>query len=831
MMTVTELLSQLDLERYASVFIENEIDFQTLGILTDADLKELGLPFGPRKRLLSAMAERQAEPIRPPAPSERRQVTVLFCDMVSFTELAHRVDPEVLERIVRIYEDSCAQCITRYDGYVFQRLGDGVVAFFGFPHAHEGEAERAIRAALEILQAMEHTDDPEAGGRIHVRIGIATGIVVVSSAENRAVGETMTLAARLQSLADRDMIVVSERVQRLASGAFVYLDLGEHDLKGIRRRTRAYGVVGISSAETRFDATAGPALTRLVGRQSEFRALRRCWEIAESGSGNAVLLSGDAGIGKSRMLSALCEILQPGKARVLRLQCSPFFASSAFHPITTALVRALALDGEKSADEKLNKLETLLAGSDHPGTDVCLIAAMFSIPFESRYGPLNMSPRRIKAETSRLLVDTVAQAVGQRPGLLLVEDLHWADPSTVEVLNTLIEQLSSLPLLVVLTHRPEFDSPWPESHHVSHLRLSRLSEAESRELVVSSAGGKELPPELVRQIVMKADGVPLFVEELTRAMIASGSLVEEEHRYRYRNIFSNVSLPETLRDSLAARLDGVPAAKQIAQVGAVVGREFSFQMLAALELMPETALERGLTVLTDSGLVSRDADTSRGMYTFSHALVQDAAYESLLKSERHPLHRRIASVIGKRWPETADTHPELLAHHYTAAGDSRTAIPFWHRAGDAARKAFALTEAATHLRRGLELLDEVAPGVDRDHMETGLRMTLAPTIIAQSGWANRDVSSILEPAWMIAESRRHYPAYLPILSALSVHYMCLGELRTALTWAEKLLEAGTVTGDDTLSIVGHRAASACYYWAGEFLAARRHGDVLQSTLR
>jgi class 3 adenylate cyclase/predicted ATPase len=825
-------LKSHDLEQFLKIFEENEVDLVTLRVLIESDLKELGLPFGPRKRILNLLNEEKALEKAAAAGAhtgsvigERRQLTVLFCDMVGFTKLAYKLDPETLQIIIRAYEEACAACVNRYEGYVFTTLGDGVVAFFGFPLAHESEAERAVHAGLEIVEAMARLHVPGAG-RLQVRIGIASGMVVVASGERNAVGETMNLASRLQTIAKPGSVVVSDRVRRLAGGGFEYEDLGEKELKGVSGLTQVYRVVGISQTESRFEAATQQGLTPIVGRDAEISALMDSWvEVREKGSGRAVLLRGEAGIGKSRMTSALRERLQDETSQTRLFQCSPFFVNSAFYPIRASFERALSLGRNPAADTRLDRLEALVV--DRLGLareDMRFIAALLSIPYQERYGTILVSPKLAKEETMRVLIEFVRAQAREEPTLLLFEDAHWADPTTLDLLGRFVDLLADIPALLVITARPEFSSPLIGHPAVTVMDLAKFTPTQSGSLVAKIVGGKALPPGLAAQIIARTDGVPLFVEELTKTILESGDLIVEGDHYAYAGSSATVRIPETLRDSLMARLDRVAVSKEIAQVGSVIGREFSYELIAGLELMSEDSLGNGLQHLISSGLATCHGEIPNAVYTFSHGLVQDAAYDSLLKSRRKKLHGDIVHLLEERWPETRDTAPELLAFHHTAAERYPVAAPLWLRAGEVAIQRFALPEAITHLRTGMSALSRLRPSKARDRMEISLRTALGPALVAQRGWGQAEVSDVLEPAWRLAQSLNHTEAYLPILNALAVHYMCMDQLVESLRWADRLLKAGAELSDDRLEIVGHRAASACHYWLGEFAAARLSGD-------
>jgi class 3 adenylate cyclase/tetratricopeptide (TPR) repeat protein len=848
MSDIRQWLKDLGLERFADAFEREELTPADLSELSDDELKELGLPLGPRKRVLKAIeALRTGGTILPPHSSgsdatkplaetilasnnglegERRQLTVLFCDMVGFTELANRVDPEVLQGIIRRYEDQCAVCVTRYEGYVYQKLGDAIVAFFGYPLAHEGEAERAIHAGLEIVAAFSKLE-VEQVGHLQVRVGIATGLVVVSPARG-AVGETMNLASRLQGIAQPGSIVVSERVQRLAGGSFEYHDLGAHTLKGIAQPTRAYRIAGVSEATSRFEAATREGLTPLVGREEELGLLLERWALAQDGKGQVVLLSGEPGIGKSRISTTLGERLGGQGAQALRLQCSPYYVNSAFWPSIDNFERALKFDRDEPPESKLDKLEGLIVTHyGRPAADVRFVASMLSIPCEQRYGTLAITPQKHKDETLRSLVDLVEAAARKQPTVMLYEDLHWNDPTSLELLDLLVDRVRGFPLLVVLTHRPEFEPRWSHHEHVTALSLLRLPRAQSAAMVLRVTGGKPLPGDLLEQILTKTDGVPLFLEELTKSFLESGELKDTGESYEYSGPTRQVAIPATLRDLLTARLDRSRPVKEIAQIGAVIGREFSHELIGAVAPLTPTQLDTALGQLIESGLAHRRGTPPEASYVFKHALIRDAAYDSLLKSRRQELHDNIARAIDERFPWIAQGEPEVLAHHNTQAGRHLSAIPLWQKAGELALARLALPETISHLNKGLELITALPGSAERDGHELALRIPLGTAWQALRGWANPEVWNSLHPALALAKSLGRNDALLPILWGLTLNVVTQGRIAEAFQWVKETLETAKATRDPNLSITGHVLANTYYYFIGSpHEALHHHREVL-----
>ncbi len=664
--------------------------------------------------------------------AERRQLTVMFCDLVGSTALAERLDPEALHALLVQYQDTCAEVIGRYEGHIARYVGDGLLVYFGYPQAHEDDAQRGVRAGLGIVDAIRELEAKigNSNVRLAVRIGISTGLVVAGDIgsgerreENAIVGETPNLAARLQAIAEPNTVVIGASTQHLVEGLFDCDDLGAQNLKGISQAVSAYRVRAESGVPSRFEAKATRGLTPLVGREEEIGLLRKRWSEARDGEGQVALLSGEAGIGKSRIVRGFRERLEAEAHNRVLYYGSPYHQNSAFYPAIDQLERALRFKKEDPPAQKLEKLETMLSDLGLPVMEHApYLASLLAIPLDSRYPTAELDPEQLKRKTIETIVTIVCAMSAQQPVLMVVEDAHWIDPSTRELISFLIERLQSRRLFLLITCRPEFESPWGAHTHITSLTLNRLSRKESAAMIAKVTRGKSIPDEIRDQIVDKTDGVPLFVEELTKTVLESGLLKVAGDRYVLSGPLSALAIPTSLQDSLMARLDRLGAVKEVAQLAATLGRTFSYDLVTAVSPLAEKELQDALAKLVQAELIYRRGLPPASSYEFKHALVQDTAYQSLLKSTRQQHHQRIAHVLEEKFPEIAESEPELLAHHCFQGEVWDKGVAYSRQAGAKAATRSAYREAVTCFEQALGGLTHLPES--RETLEQGIDLRL-----------------------------------------------------------------------------------------------------------
>ncbi len=768
MQQIADWLQKLGLGQYAQRFAENDISFAVLPDLTDQDLKEIGVAsLGHRRQLLRAITELKGSeegtrkpsiddiaPIAPHDTAERRQVTVMFSDLVGSTALSARMDPEDLREIISGYQKCVAETVQRFGGFVAKYMGDGVLVYFGYPQAHEDDAERAVRAGLDLVAAVSalKTHAP-----LQTRVGIATGLVVVgdligsgASQEQAIVGETPNLAARLQSIAEPDSVVIGESTRRLVGNLFELEDLGSEELKGITGVVRAWAALRAASVESRFDALHASGLTQLVGRNEELELLLRRWAKAKTGEGQVVLLSGEPGIGKSRLTAALMERLAGEPHTRLRYFCSPQHTDSPLFPIISQTERAAGFAHVDSAQVKLDKLDALLAQSFTPQQDAALLAEMLSVPNDGRYPALGLPPQLRRQKTLEALTTQIGALSQANAVLMIFEDVHWADPTSFEALNRVVDLIRTISVLLIVSYRPEFEPTWVGLPHVTSLILNRLGEREIAALIDGVTGNTPLPANIRDGIIERTDGIPLFVEEMTKAVMEAGA-AEAPERAVAAIPASSIAVPASLHASLMARLDRLGSAKEVAQIGSVIGREFSHSLLEAVAGKPKAELQWALSRLVEAGLLFSQGALPHATYSFKHALVQDAAYDTLLRQPRRALHARIADALEHHFEEVAENQPELLARHHTEAGLIEKAASFWGKAGQRSLERSALVEAVAQLARALDQLGTLpgTPALRQEHVR--LQVAVITPLLHVKGYASPETKAAVERARLLIE--------------------------------------------------------------------------------
>jgi class 3 adenylate cyclase/tetratricopeptide (TPR) repeat protein len=839
---IASWLARLGLDKYIDAFTTNEVDLDALQHLSEGDLKELGLPLGPRRKIMAAIAsiEHEAklpppsvaihESARPSRDAERRQLTVMFVDLVGSTDLSQRLDPEEMRDIIKAYQSTVSQEISRYEGHVAKLMGDGVLAYFGWPRAHEDDAERAVLAALAAAAATANLATPR-GAPLSARIGIATGLVVVgdligegSAQEEAVIGETPNLAARLQALAEPSTVVIADSTHRLISGLFESVDLGHKELKGFASPVRAWRIAREAGSEGRFDAQHGMA-TPLVGRAEELELLLQRWRQARAGKGQVVLLSGEPGIGKSRLNAALHERLGGERHTKLRYFCSPYHMNSTLYPVIKQIERAAGLQREDGAAIKIDKLKALLRQAMADIAEAgSLLASLLSIDTSGRYEPMNLTPQAQKMRTLTVLSQLLKGFAAREPAVMQFEDTHWIDPTTAEWLDMLIEELRDMPVLLIVSYRPEFQPRWTLSSHITALSLNRLGRDQGAEIIDRVASRKSLPEEVRNQILAKTEGVPLFIEELTKTVLESGLLADAGDHYVLSGPLPPFAIPSTLRDSLMARLDRLAPVREVAQVGACLGRVFHYRLLAAVAGFEEPRLESTLQQLEKSELVFRRGVPPEATYTFKHAMVQDTAYQSLLKSKRQQIHSRIASILETKFPDVVEAEPETLAYHFTAAGLAEQAVAYWLKAGKQAQRRSANAEAESHLAKGLDLIASLPESEDHLRQELDLQSAMRVTMIGARGWGSPEVLKACTRARELCEKLGDTSQLFIALCGEASYHMMSGKLAAADELGHRCLKLAHASGDQSLLIEAHHLQWSIKYYMGDYDAAEHHTD-------
>jgi class 3 adenylate cyclase len=760
--------------------------------------------------------------------AERRQITVMFSDLVGSTALSVRMDPEDLREVISAYRMCVAETVRRFGGFVAKYMGDGVLAYFGYPQAHEDDPERAVRAGLELIAALAGLDSRTS---LETRVGIATGLVVVGdligsgdAQERGIVGETPNLAARLQAIAEPNTVVMAESTRRLLGNLFELQDLGARDLKGMPAPVPAWAALRARSVESRFEAVRSPLSIGFVGREPEIAFVLSRQQLAWQGQGQVVLISGEAGIGKSRLVASLSENIALGSRLRLRYQCSPYHTNSALHPFIAQLERAAGIKSQDTSEQKLDKLEAMLGlGTQQVAKVTALVAALLSIPTASRYQPLGLSPVQQRRQTFAALVDQLEGLARQQPLLIVCEDLHWADATTLELFDLTVDRIRGLPVLVLMTFRPEFEPPWAGLANVSLLQLDRLDRQDTRALVEEVTAGRQLPIEMMTQIIDKTDGVPLFIEELTKMVLESGLLVEDDGHYRLDSPLPPLAIPATLQDSLMARLDRLAPVKEVAQMGAAIGRDFSYALLRSVVGRDDVALSGALGQLEQAELVLRRGTPPEASYSFKHALVQKAAYESLLKSRRQLLHKQIGDVLRDRFPAIAETEPEVVAYHFTEAGLSELAFEWWRKAGQQALKRSAYSEAIAHLGRAVGIADGLPDAAGGPMSRLHLQIAYGRALRGQLGYSAPATVSAWTRARQFAADINDPAELAPIHTGLFNASLTHGEFAPMRELAEAIMTAANRRPESLVAaIVAHWTSGLTCWFGGDYWNARVH---------
>jgi class 3 adenylate cyclase/tetratricopeptide (TPR) repeat protein len=849
---LTEWLRRLGLDQYAQTFAENNLEYSVLPDLTENDFKTLGVSLGHRKKLLRAIealtAARQPDGTRTAvsnvtgvSPSlvqnreaEFRQITVIFCDLVGSTQLSEKLDPEDLQKLIDAYRGECSSAIRRYGGEVARYFGDGVMAFFGWPRAHEDDALRAVHAALEIVSGVTKISGPVT---LASRVAVCSGPVVASEIGNSttswsmdAVGETPNIAARLQTFAATDTVLISESTRHLVSAAFDLQDLGLKELKGVTEPVHVYRVLAANNATSRFDAAHSESLTPLIGRSSELSLLLDRWEKVKEGDGQVILLSGIPGVGKSRLLHELKSHIQQEPHLLLHHQCSPYHNHSAFFPVIEQFEQAAHLNTREADADKIAKLQAYLPrttdGSIEP---LLLIANLLSIPTEKHQELLGLTPQQIKNRTISTLVEMLLAFSLQRPTLCIFEDAHWLDPSTLELLELIISRIDHARVLLIVSCRPEFRAAWIAHANVAIHSLTRLSHGEVKMMIRNLLKGGNIPQQLIDQIIEKADGVPLYIEELTNSMLSAPLRIRGTLERSAQPAFLRV--PETLSDAFMERLDRVAPSRRLAQIAAVIGREFSYDLLSAASQIDDEDMQSALSLLEQADIIYRVGISPFVRFAFKHVLLRDAIYDSLLKSKRQQIHADIAAVLEDDFPELAENQPEVLAYHYEEAGNYQLAVRCWFESGQRALAHSANNEAIANFRKALQLLDALPETPERTKQEIDIQLALGIPLIAVQGYASAETREAFSQARSLCLRLGNIPEYFQALFGLWGHSWMGGKNDEALRMANEFLSRSPALSDPVLSMVAHRVMGSTLLTIGDFQSSANHfGETIRLSI-
>lgn len=833
MLSIENWLAQIGLEKYSARFEEAEVDFETLHDLEEDDLKELGLPLGPRRRIWKAISRlpkaddspEKSSTVNQSTDAERRHLTVMFVDLVGSTEMATRLDAEDMREVINGYQNSVAGIIGRFQGFTAKFMGDGVLCYFGWPRAAEDDTERAVRAGLAIIQAVAKTKAPD-GTSLATRIGLATGVVIVgdligsgATQEAAVVGETPNLAARLQSVAGFNELVIPRETLPLIGAVFELTSLGLKDLKGVGQPVEAFVVNGEAVNESRFAARRSGVLTPIVGREREVEIIMERWAETNEGQGQMVVISGEAGIGKSRITRAIIDETTGESHLRITYQCSPYHTESAFYPVIQQMGFAAGFEALDTADIRLDKLETLIDGK---GQDLALIAGMLGLDGTARYGTFDLTPGQQRAKLMQILVDQLQKSSHGKPLLMIWEDLHWVDPTSLELLDLVLDAITAYPILVLATARPTFEYGFGGHPSVTHITLNRLGRSMISAIVAKLTEGKALPSEIIEIITKRTDGVPLYVEELTKTILESGALIEKADRFILNGPLSEIAIPATLHDSLIARLDRQQPIKAVAQYAACIGREFNHGLLFHISKLPQEELCAALDSLIEAELIFRRGLPPEATYTFKHALVRDAAYNSLLKEPRRAIHASVLSALEAN----VDAPPELLATHAEAADLTDRAIILWEQAAKAAIARPAFSEGAMHFKHAIDMLSIKLEKGDAEAMTQCLSLQAQLSVVYMSnlGWASDDTKASFEAALALDDKLGTTQMRFSILYGLSVSRYARGEHDEAVRNGQPFVDLAEAASETAPAVVANRSYAAALYIIGEVDRAQPYFD-------